>query len=196
MNRSGPRRLRRLLARFADNTAGVAAVEFALILPVLLTLYLGSIEASSLYTVDRRVEVISSTVADLVARWNPNQGTIPTDTMRDYFTAAEAILMPYSTTGMTQVVSVLLVSSEGEAKVVWSCAYNGGTSLAKNSIYKLGTDMAEISKGGYLVATTTRYPYKPVLGMVFTSAINLENEALFLPRFGSEIKAPASGCPT
>ncbi|MBU1305031.1 MAG: pilus assembly protein, partial [Alphaproteobacteria bacterium] len=140
MSRSAPRPLRRLLTRFAGNTAGVAAVEFALILPFLLTLYLGSIEASSLYTVDRRVEVISSTVADLVARWNPNEGTIPTNTLDDYFKAAEAILTPYSPTGMTQVVSVLQVSSAGLAKVVWSCSYNGGTSLPKDSTYTLGTD--------------------------------------------------------
>ena len=56
--------------------------------------------------------------------------------------------------------------------------------------------MAVRSKGGYVIAAKTAYSYKPVLGMVFTSALNLENEAVFLPRFGEEIKKPTAGCPT
>jgi Flp pilus assembly protein TadG len=53
-----------LLSRFSHSERAAAAVEFALIVPFLITLYMGSIEASSLFTVDRRIEVISSTVAD------------------------------------------------------------------------------------------------------------------------------------
>ncbi len=53
---------------FSRDTRGVAAVEFALILPLLLLLYIGSVEATLLYTTDRGVATIASTVADLVAR--------------------------------------------------------------------------------------------------------------------------------
>lgn len=196
MSRSVVRALGRSLRRFRRNDSGVAAVEFALILPFLLLLYMGSIEASSLFTVDRRIDVISTTTADLVARWNSDPAAIPSSTLGDYFRASAGIITPYSTTGLTQVVSLLQVSPAGVAKVVWSCAFNGGTALAVDSIYTLGEDMKNVSKGGFLVASTARYPYKPLLGMVFTSAINLENEALFLPRFGEAVSAPAGGCPT
>lgn len=187
---------RRLLKRFLRNDQGVAAVEFALILPFLLLLYLGSIEASSLFTVDRRVDVISTTVADLVARWNPNQGAITQADLGDYFRAAEGIIAPYATTNLSQLVSVLEVDGDGEATVVWSCGFNGASSIAAGTLYTLGPQMQTMAAGGYLVAATTRYPYKPVLGMVFTTEVNLENEALFLPRFGEEIEAPTGGCPT
>lgn len=190
------RQLPRLLRRFVRAEEGVAAVEFALILPLLLLLYLGSIEASSLFTVDRRVEVISTTVADLVARWNPNQGAITDDVLSDYFRAAEGIIVPYDDGALTQVVSVLEVDEDGIAEVVWSCAYNGGTSLDAGDIYELGEQMQTLSAGGFVVAATTRYPYRPVLGMVFKDAITLENEALFLPRFGEALDAPEGGCPT
>lgn len=189
--------LKNLARRFGRNERGAAAVEFALILPFLLTLYLGSIEASSLFTVDRRVEVISGTVADLVARWNPNQGILPKDTLKDYFKAAQGIITPYSTTGLTQVVTVVKVSADGTTgAVVWSCGWNGGVAGSANSSYSLGTEMGLRSKGGYVITAKTAYAYKPVLGMVFTSAINLENEAVFLPRFGEEIEKPTAGCPT
>lgn len=188
--------LPRLLRRFVQQDDGVAAVEFALILPLLLLLYLGSIEASSLFTVDRRVEVISTTVADLVARWNPNQGAITDDVLGDYFRAAEGIIIPYDDSRLTQVVSLLSVDEDGIAEVVWSCGYNGGVSLDPGDIYGLGEQMQTLSAGGFVVAATTRYPYRPVLGMVFKDEINLENEALFLPRFGESLDAPSGGCPT
>jgi Flp pilus assembly protein TadG len=200
------RTLSRQLARFRRNERGAAVVEFALILPFLITLYMGSIEASSLFTVDRRVEVITSTMADLVARWNPNEGVITSTTMRDYFNASKGIITPYSNTGLKQVVSFLNVAADGSAKVVWSCGFNGGAALSVNQAYALGTEMKRLvtgaddqlknGKAGFLVAASTSYSYKPVLGMVFTSAINLQSRALFLPRFQQAVTAPNGGCPT
>lgn len=192
---------RRLLTRFAHDERAVAVVEFALILPIMLLLYLGSIEASSLLTVDRRVEVIASTVADLVARWNPGDTAFSKSDMQDYFTASQGILTPYPTGPLTQVVSFVHVTAAGVAKVVWSCGFNGGVARANNSTYNLQTNMTNLvtntgQSSGYLVAAEVRYPYKPVLGLVFTDAVNLNNEALFLPRFASSIAAPVGGCPT
>ena len=201
-----PRSLQSLLGRFRRNERGAAAVEFALILPFLILLYMGSIEASALFTVDRRIEVIAATNADLVARWNPNQGTISSSTVRDYFRAAEGIITPYSTTGLKQVVSFLNVAADGTARVAWSCGWNGGSSLPTNQVYPLKTQMKRLvtgandslqnGKAGFLVASTTEYAYKPLLGMVFPNALNLQSEALFLPRFGQALAAPNGNCPT
>lgn len=195
------RSIRALLRCFRRNEKGVAAVEFALILPFLLLLYMGSIEASSLFTVDRRVEVIATTMADLVARWNPKESTLPKDTLRDYFRAAEGIIVPYSTTGLTQVVSFLTVAANGNATVEWSCGWNWGTARTDDSSYTLSEDMKRLvtnggKQSGYVVASETLYPYQPLLGIVFTSAINLNSEALFLPRFLLSIDKPSGGCPT
>ena len=51
-------------------------------------------------------------------------------------------------------------------------------------------------RSGWLVASTIEYSYKPVLGMVFPNALNLQSEALFLPRFGQALAAPNGNCPT
>jgi Flp pilus assembly protein TadG len=194
--------VRRLITRFAHNERAVAAVEFALILPFLITLYMGSIEASSLFTVDRRIEVISATTADLLARWNPNEGPIPKATVQDYFRAAEGIITPYATSGLKQVLSFVTVNAAATSiKVAWSCAYNGGTALTTGSDFTLGDKMKLLAtsnktKAGFVIVAKTSYSYRPVLGMVFTSALNLENQSLFLPRFGATLAAPTGGCPT
>jgi len=189
--------LRRRIARFARNEQAVAAVEFALILPFLITLYMGS-----MFTVDRRIEVISATTADLVARWNPNQGAITKATVEDYFKAAEGIITPYSTNGLKQVLTVVTVNAAGtSSKVAWSCAYNGGTALVAGTDFPLEDQMlllatSNTTKAGFVIASKTSYSYRPVLGMVFTNALNLESQSLFLPRFGAAIAAPTGGCPT
>jgi Flp pilus assembly protein TadG len=195
-----------LLGRFHDNTRGVAVVEFALILPLLLLLYLGTVEASSLYTVDRRVTVISGTVGDLIARWDPGTGTgtVPQATINTYFSAANVIMTPYSTANLKQVVSFLYINTAGEATVLWSRATPGATPRATGSSYPLAatTQMNQIARGttgGYLVVSETANSYKPVLGVVFPDALNLSHASYFLPRFGKCIKvmagAASSACP-
>jgi Flp pilus assembly protein TadG len=195
-------RLARLLVRFRRDNRAVAVVEFALILPFLLLLYLGSIEGSALYTVDRRVTVISSTVADLVARWNP--ATTPAFAkadLRDYFKASLGIITPYSTTGLKQVVSLVTISAAGVAKVTWSCGYNGGVARVANTNYPLAATkqmniIARGTAGGTLIAAEVSYAYTPMLGLVFTDAIELKSENLYLPRFATPIPSPVGGCPT
>lgn len=185
-----------LLRRFAAATGGVAAVEFALVVPLLLMLYLGSIEASSLYTVDRRVTVISGAVGDLIARWDPGDGSIPQATIDDYFTAAEVIMTPYDATGLEQVVSLLWINSTGTTKVLWSKATGGAAPRSTNSTYPLAatTQMNVVARGtsgGWLVVSESLYPYKPVMGLVFQNALNLDHTSFFLPRFGECITVMA-----
>lgn len=183
---------RRLARRFFRAQHAVAAVEFALILPVMLTLYLGSIEGSSLYTVDRRITTISSTIGDLVSRAD---GVISEDEIDDYFEAAEGILIPYSLNGLVQIVTMVEVKNNGSTEVVWSRT-SGGTARATGASYPLPatSQMNQIARGGYLVVSETSYAYTPVFGMVIEGPINLYRESFYLPRFG-ECIGVGSACP-
>lgn len=188
-----------LVARFAKAGSGVAVVEFALIMPVLLMLYFGSIEASSLFTVDRRVTVVASTIGDLVAQWNPDAGEIPQGTLDDYFAAAAAIMTPYDASGITQVVSFVSVDATGNTAVLWSQATGGGVARTAGEAYPLdaATQMNQIARtGGYFVAAETALAYKPVLGLAFPDPLTLTHISYFLPRFGTCIDAAGSNaCP-
>ena len=179
------------LRRFAKDIRAAAAVEFALIVPLLLLLFLGTIEASSLITVDRRVNIISGTVGDLVSRWDPDAGAISSSELTDYFRASEGIIYPYSTTGLKQVISVVQVAANGTTSVMWSCGYNGGTKRATSSAYtSLPPHMNELARGGYIIASETAYSYLPVLGMVYTEALDLYQESFYLPRYDAYIAGP------
>ena len=100
------------VGRLRRNDEAVAAVEFALIVPFLITLYFGSIEAAALYAVDKRVDSISSTIGDLFAQWDPEDGKISTgstSTWTNYINASTGIMSPYSTSGLKIVVSFVQV---------------------------------------------------------------------------------------
>ena len=188
----------------------VAAVEFALIVPFLITLYLGSIEAAALFTVDKRVSSISATVGDLVAQWDPEEdGAIGTGTggdMADYMSASSGIMAPYSTTGLQIVVSLVQVKNNGNTKTLWSTANAAGTAKTVDAAYTDSsiastTQMNSVSRGGCVIAAEVTYSYLPVLGAVFETTFTLKHTNYFLPRFGSSEpidldtkNVPTNGC--
>ncbi len=174
------------------NDEAVAAVEFALIVPFLITLYFGSIEAAALYTVDKRIDAVSSTIGDLVAQWDPDDGDLTTGTggtLTDYMNASTGILSPYSTTGLKIVVTLVQVKNDGTTRIRWSKANAAGTAKTGTSYTDLAassnTQMNTVSRGGCVIAAEVSYSYLPVLGQVFKVALNLKHTNYFLPRFGS-----------
>ena len=177
------------IRRLKRNEDATAVVEFALILPFLLLLFLGSIEASSLITVDRRVNVISGTLGDLVAR---SEDSINATTVTDYFTAAQNIIFPYPTGTLTQLVSFVEVAANGTTKVLWSCGYNGGVARAVDTAYTLPPKMNELARGGWIVVSLTTYSYRPVLGLVMEDVFKLTSESYYLPRFEEAIVGPGT----
>lgn len=175
--------------RLARATEAVAAVEFAVILPIMLLLYVGSQELSALITVDRRVTVVAGTVGDLVARTNT---CLETTTLDDYFAAAQTIMGGLPTTSLEQVVTEVSVDGSGNATVVWSRAYNGGTAKTSGESFDLSSAMANITKNGYAIIAETWYSYTPLLGFVLPDVFHLYHSNYYVPRYDSAIAVRAS----
>ncbi|KFC61318.1 hypothetical protein FF80_04109 [Devosia sp. LC5] len=184
--------LKRLLRRFVKAQGGVAAVEFAMIVPVMLAVYLGTTEGGALITMDRKVQSVAGAVGDLVAREN---GTISGTTLQDYFQASSGIMTPYTTTDIKQIVTSVEVKVDGTTNVAWSREYlNGnmsvGTTYPQNQPYGRASDMAsmaDIAKGSYVIVSEASYSYKPLYGIVFDTAVNLYRQSFYVPRFGEPI---------
>lgn len=168
---------------------GVAAVEFALILPVMLLVYLGTLEASTLITMDRKVQSVAGAVGDLVARADE---TITASTLQDYFRAASGIMTPYSPANVRQVVTAVEVRADGTTRVIWTRQYQNGlysstTPHAVDATFPLPTEMIDISLGRTVIATEASYSYTPLLGIVINTPVNLYRSNFFMPRFGGTI---------
>src|SRR5713101_127326 len=80
---------------------GVSSVEFAMLLPLMITLYLGTVEISQGVGIDRKVTLTTRTVADLASQVS----TINNADMTNLLNASAAVIVPYDTTQLKVTVS-------------------------------------------------------------------------------------------
>ncbi len=183
------KRLRKNIAGFRKAERGVAAVEFALLLPLMLAVYIGTMEASALITMDRKVQSVAGAVGDLVAR---SDKSITTAQMRDYFRAASGIMTPYSSDPVLQVITAIHVDNNSNATIAWSRQFVGGvysatTPRVAGQPFPLPDEMIAISKGQTVIAAEASYSYMPLFGLFFEHSVSLYRSSFFLPRFGGDI---------
>ena len=114
-------RLQHSLARFGRDRRGVSAVEFAMLLPLMVTLYLGSVEISQGVGIDRKVTLTTRTAADLAAR----ASSISTSDMNNLLAASSAVIAPYNAAPLKVTLSLVSIDANSSAKVTWSCTLNG-----------------------------------------------------------------------
>jgi len=165
--------------RLVRDTRGVSAVEFALVLPVLIVIYLGGVELSHTITVDRKLTSAASAVGDLVA-----QGTIINDDeMTNIFNAAQIIMGPYDTSTLTMVVSSIDVTEDGDT-VQWSDGFHTA-GRAPDSPVTLPEGIR--IEGTTLIMAEVNYRYVPTLGQVLTESVDLSDTFYLRPRSVDEV---------
>jgi Flp pilus assembly protein TadG len=174
----------RLIAGLVRNERGSAAVEFAVVVPIMLTLFFGVIEFSSGIAVDRKLTLVARTLSDLTS-----QSSCVTQTDLDGFTiTGKAIMTPYSTTPLLTTITEVFIDDNLDAKVQWS----------KGSAPKSGTISVPTGlkiKGTYLIQADVEYLYKPVgIGYVMKSDINLKDSTYTRPRQSSSVTFKATSC--
>jgi len=173
-----------IFKRFILAREAVAAVEFALILPFLMVLYLGSIEVSQLISVDQKAGAVAGALGDLVSRTN---GNLPSSTLNDYFSAVSMIMTPYASGDLKQLVTSVYVDKAGKTKVQWSVGYNGATAKTPNNTYPLPKEMTNIARDAYVIVSEVEISYQPLGGYFFKSSIPLYKQFFFISRFGEAI---------
>src|SRR5216683_8399180 len=97
------------LVRLGRDQRGVAAVEFAMLLPLMITLYLGSVEVSQGIGIDRKVTLTTRTVADLASQVS----SINNADMTNMLNASSAVIMPYDATKLKVTVSEITIDNNG-----------------------------------------------------------------------------------
>ncbi len=170
---------------FALTRRATAAVEFALIVPAMLVLYMGSIEVSQVISVDRKMSAAAAALGDLVAQ---SDGEISAATLNDYFQAVGLIMTPYPDDNLKQLVTLVYVDEDGDTSVRWSVGYNGATPKTENDTYPLPSQMTAIATDTFVVVAEAQLPYQPWGGYVLDTSFNLYKQFFYLPRFGEEIE--------
>ena len=104
------------IERFRSEIRGVAALEFAIIAPILILMFVGTLEVSLAIAVNRKVSRISSSVSDLITQ----SQTLTTGDVDNIMDIAAKIMLPYSNTVGIVVTGIDVTGSS--ATVAWSRA--------------------------------------------------------------------------
>jgi len=182
--------VRMRLRGFAADQRGVSAIEFAILLPLMLTLYLGGVEISQAVSADRQNSLVAYTSANLVAQ----ASDITSANMTDVFNAASAVAFPFPSSNLAVTVTSVCVDSTGKiATVAWSQT-QGGTA-------RTGT-VTSLIPSALMIASTSLiwgesyYAYKPTIGWTITGTLTMKDQFFVSPRLSSSVTYnSASGCP-
>ncbi len=112
--------------RLTKAQEGVAAVEFALILPIMFFMFMGAVELSQGVTVDRRVSQVASTVGDLVAR---AETSILKDQVEDITKVGSYLIAPFTSQRLKMTIRSVSSSSTSatDTKEKWRCISDNAT---------------------------------------------------------------------
>lgn len=193
-----PARARRL----HTDARGSAAVEFAYIAPVLLLMFLATVEIGRAVSMDRHFAMATQMAGDLIAReeWMGTSTTNAKINLDKMMESIQHIMAPYDTSTLELgIFSVRASTSDArETKVDWSYSFNGKSVPNKCQSYTLPDGMIE--KGGSVIVVEGSFGYKPLFaGFVpgFSGNMTWTDRSFHSPRMNScvdYVKPNGSSC--
>ncbi|MDG4873903.1 pilus assembly protein [Mesorhizobium sp. WSM4935] len=188
--------------RFCRDRRGVAAIEFAFIVPVLLIMYFITMEASQAIETSKKVGRIGSMVADLVTQ----QQTVQKANLDAIMKIGTSTLQPYNRSLPTIIITGIQITDEAspQVQVAWSRKLVGTTHSADAAVNSITTVPATLKiRNTFLVRVESDLGYKPIItwsasnsqGLGLTSAfsnISMSETYYLRPRRSPTI--PCSDC--
>ncbi len=194
MSEHQPSRLRRLralarlfagprLSRLPADQRGVAAVEFAVIVPVLVTMYLGLVQVTQGVIVDRKVTLLARTLSDLTAQATK----VPDTELNNIFEAARYVLQPIDPSPAKMMIASVYVDKDQKVKLCWAEVRNG---MPKPNAIALPAGLM-IPNSSVIVATA-EYPYSAPVKL-FKEVYNLSDTIYMRPRLVPQVPRETGG---
>lgn len=170
------------LRGFRREQRAAAAVEFALILPLLLVLYFGCVHYTQALTADRKATLLARTVSDLVAQ----RTALTAADVDAIFDAAQAVLYPFNPANATIIVSQL--KTDNNSKTTVDCSRARNTSArAKGDIFTISNPTPNTTR----IYAEVTYQYNPIVGVmtwpININQITLRSNVFWWPRNGTSV---------
>jgi Flp pilus assembly protein TadG len=190
----------------AINEDGTAAVEFAMLAPVMITMFFGVVETSLALICRADVSLMAGTAADLISQAN----TVNTADVSNIYDAAGTILYPYynpangSAKPTIRLTSVIDDGSGATGQnhltgtVAWTCTQAGSGTLtpaARTPGSTVTLPQAIMTAGGSVIIAEIAYKYDSPTTKLIAVTMNFTNNFYTKPRRVLQIGAPTGGCP-
>ena len=175
-------RPRRVLATLWRDRRGVAAVEFALIAPLLLLFYCGMAELTEMMIAQRRLSSLASSLGDVVARENQltNQQSL------DIFSAGKALMTPFPTSGLHMCIVSIVSDATGKDTVEWSESSNAPTDCPAPGPVT-GIPVGVLPANQSVIMSKASYDYVSPTKLVAPKTITFRRTFYLRPRLSDKV---------
>ena len=182
-----PVRAARVLAR---DKRGVSAVEFALVLPLMVTLFLATVETTQGLQADRKVSLAARALSDLASQAT----TIADADMSNILDATADVIAPFNVSNAQMVVTGIQTDALGVSRAVWSDARNA-TRYSCGQTMTIPTELKPtLGTTGFLVLAEVKYSYTPTVAYLISGSLLLSDRLYTRPRIGKTVsRTPKQG---
>lgn len=176
------------LKTFAEARGGTAAVEFALIAPILIVLYLGLAELTLGMMASRRTSHLAATVGDLASQ----SESLTDANVSDIFDIGTSMLQPFATSGTVLKIrlSCVKMSTSNKAEVQWS----DGRNLTKyaNNYVMTNITTTQLPQGESMIVTEVEYNYTSPFTQFLPTLTTFKDTFYHHPRTGTTVTRKTS----
>jgi Flp pilus assembly protein TadG len=186
------RRLFKIHRRFMASTRGVAAIEFAMILPVMAVLFLATFDGGRALAVYMKMRAATFALASISNQFLTIDSTITPGIV----IAVDDVMAPYTVTSSNPALTIsqIAISAGGAATYSWSYSY-GGSAHAQGTVAPVPT--ALLTKSTYLIFAEVSYTFTPLFGYFTSAPITFTDNLYVTPRASNCINYPpesVTGC--
>lgn len=186
-------RTSQFLRRFAAHAHGMAVVEFAIMLPVLMTMFYGCIEATRFILATQKAEKLAHTVADVTAQ----STTVTSAGLSQLLEATNDIMNPFPFHAQGRVLITSLYRAPGSANAVVNWRHSGGgVWVATSAFGAVGSTPTmpgdfTFDERENLIAAEVFFQWSPLISSQFFGTRVIYRQAFYKPRFGALITTPS-----
>jgi Flp pilus assembly protein TadG len=169
--------MRRLIRLWLDCRRGAAALEFALVAPILIVFHLGSVELVQAWEAHRRAAHIAAALADLVAQ----NRTVSDAELADILKAGPMLMDPFPASNVGERISSISANAWGNITVDWSATSNwtaGGTPSIPNGF---------LSANESVILAEVTYAHSALFGLVLPGTFTIQKRAYLRPRLSNQV---------
>ncbi len=177
-----------MIGRLASDKRGASLIEFALVLPFLVTLYIGSYQVSDAISAYRKVTITTRALADLTSQAT----SVTYADLSSFLDASQQIMAPYKVSNARLSITQVKIDNDGNATVDWSCGKNirnscgmGISGLTPGSAFNLPANIKVA--GTSLIVASVDYSYAPVAAGSIIGSIPMHDQIILSPRSSQTI---------
>jgi Flp pilus assembly protein TadG len=163
--------------RFHSDRRGAIAVEFGLLLPIMVLLLCGAFELTRLARASSRAANAAQTIADLISQ----QSSVSSSSMANFCAAGRIVMIPFLSSGFAATAASVTYS--GTARSVDWQDTTCGNATSIGTATALATNYTANAKDSVIIVRVS-YSYTPVFSTYVAPSLQLTRLAYVRPRNG------------